>query len=106
MYRNELDKAGFAHDAAYSDNDDLAKRTISDKILKDRGYEIAKNRNYDAYQRALASMVNKFFDKKTGSAINVHEQLAKELHKLVTKKIQDKKSLCEIYRQYLGSRFS
>ena len=36
LYRNELDKACFAHDAAYSDSKDLAKRTISDKILKDR----------------------------------------------------------------------
>ena len=36
LYRNELDKACFTHDAAYSDCKDLAKRTISDKILKDR----------------------------------------------------------------------
>ena len=38
LYRNELDKVCFNHDAAYSDTKDLAKRTISDKILKDRGY--------------------------------------------------------------------
>ena len=38
LYRNELDKACFAHDAAYSDRKDLAKRTISDKIFKDRAY--------------------------------------------------------------------
>ena len=31
----ELDKSCFAHDAAYSDSKDLAKRTISDKILND-----------------------------------------------------------------------
>ena len=36
LYRKELDKACFAHDAAYSDSKDLAKRAISDKILKDR----------------------------------------------------------------------
>ena len=36
LCRNELDKACFAHDAAYSDSKDLAKRSISDKILKDR----------------------------------------------------------------------
>ena len=29
LYRNELDKACFAHNAAYADNEDLAKRTIS-----------------------------------------------------------------------------
>ena len=45
--------------------DHLAKRTISDKILRDRTYETARNRGYDGYQRALASMVYKFFDKKT-----------------------------------------
>ena len=39
LHRNELVKAFFAHEAAYSDSKDLAKRTISDKILKDRTYE-------------------------------------------------------------------
>ena len=86
MYRNELDKDCFAHDAAYSDSKDLANRTISDKILKDRAYEIARNRNYDGYERALASMVCKFFDKNAGSRISVNEQLAKELKKLKNSK--------------------
>ena len=70
---------------------DLAKGIISDKILRVRAYEIAKNRNCDGHQRALASMVYMFFDKKTGSGINVNEQLAKELHKPVFKKIKEKK---------------
>ena len=43
LYRNELDRPFFAHDAAYSDSKDLAMRTISDKILKGKAYEIAKN---------------------------------------------------------------
>ena len=64
LYRNELDKAFFTHDPAYSDSQNLPKRTISDKILKDRAYEIARDRGYDGYQRVLASMVYKFFDKK------------------------------------------
>ena len=64
LYRNELDKACFVHDTAYSDNKDLAKRTISDKILKDRAYEIARNQNCDGYQRTLASMVYKILIKK------------------------------------------
>ena len=33
LYKNELDKSCFAHDVVYSDNKDLAKETISDKIL-------------------------------------------------------------------------
>ena len=49
LYRNELDKACFAHDAVYSDSKDLAKSTISDKTLKDRAYKIARNCNYDGY---------------------------------------------------------
>ena len=51
FYRNELDKVRFAHNAAYSGKD-LAKRTISDTILKDKAYEIARNCKYDGYQRA------------------------------------------------------
>ena len=54
LYRNELVKACFAHDAAYFEIKDLAKRTISDKILKIRAYEIAINHKYDGHQRALA----------------------------------------------------
>ena len=91
LYINELGKACFAHDAACSDSKDLAKRTISDKILKDRAYEAPKKRRYDGYKRALASMVYKFFDKKTGLRASVNEQLAKELHKPVTKKFKRRK---------------
>ena len=61
LCRNELDNACFAHNATYSDNKNLSKRTISDKILRDKGYEKAKNRNY---MRALASMVYKIFIRK------------------------------------------
>ena len=63
--RNELDKACFAHDAAYSDSKDLRKRTVADKVLKDKAFNIAKDPKYDGYQRGLASMVYKFFDKKS-----------------------------------------
>ena len=63
IYRNELDKACFQHDAAYSDSKDLVKRTQADKILKDKAFKIACNTRYDGYQRGLASMVYKVFDK-------------------------------------------
>ena len=59
--KDELDKACFAHDAAYSERKDSAKRTISDKILKAKTFEIAINPKYDGYQRGLSSMVYKFF---------------------------------------------
>ena len=65
IYKNELDKAGFQHDMAYRDFKDLKRRTFSDKVLRDKAFNIAKNPKYDGYQRGLASMVYKFFDKKS-----------------------------------------
>ena len=59
--------------------------------MKDRAYEIARNCTHDGYQRALASMVSKFFDKKTGSGVNTNEQLAEELHKPVIRKFKRRK---------------
>ena len=53
--------------------------------MKDRAFVIARNRRYDGYQRALASMVYKFSEKKTGSGVGVNKQLAEELHKPVIK---------------------
>ena len=63
IYKNELGKACFTHDAAYSDSKDLTKRTAADKILRNRAFNIAKNQKYDGYQRGLASMVYKFLIK-------------------------------------------
>ena len=56
--------------------------------MKNTTYEIPRNCVYDGYQRALASIVYKFFDKKTVSGISVNEKLAEELQKPVTKKIK------------------
>ena len=56
--------------------------------MKDRAYKIARNCKYDGYQRALASMVYTFFDKKTGSGFSVNEQLAEELHTPVIEKFK------------------
>ena len=65
-----MDKACFHHDMAYGDFKDLERRTQSDKVLKDKAFKIAINSKYDGYQRGLASMVYKFFDKKSnGSGI-------------------------------------
>ena len=76
---------------AYGDFTDLKRRTASDKILRDKAFNIAKTTKYDGYQRGLASMVYKFFDKKsTGGGViipsNFNEQLAKELHKTIIRK--------------------
>ena len=96
IYKNELDKACFQHDMAYGDFKDLKRRTASDKSLRDKASNIAKNPKYDRYQRGLASMVCKFFDKKsTGGGVNIpsefNEQLAKELHKPIIRKFEKRK---------------
>ena len=94
IYRNELDKACFQHDSAYADHKDLINRTEAEKVLRDKAYDIASNSEYDGYQRDLASMVYKFFDKKsTGSGFKKLKNtikpsssiLADELHKPVIK---------------------
>ena len=95
VYKNELDKACFVHDAAYFDSKDLTKRTVADKILKNKAFDIAKDPKYDGYQRGLASMVYKFFDSKvSGSGAKLtlqNEQLAEELHKPIIRKFEKRK---------------
>ena len=95
IYRNDLDKACFQHDSAYSDSKDLVKRTQSDKVLTDKAFNIAKNPKYDGYQTGLASMVYKFFDKKSaeGSGISNTEnsELVNELHKPIIRKFKKRK---------------
>ena len=96
IYRNELDKACFQHDMAYGDFKDLKRRTAADNVLRDKAFNIAKNPKYDGYQRGLASMVYKFFDKKSkGSGVPLanksipqNEQLAEELHKPIIRKFK------------------
>ena len=50
---------------AYGDFKDLTKKTIADKVLRDKVFKITSDHKYDGYQRGLASMVYKFFDKKS-----------------------------------------
>ena len=114
IYRNELDKACFQHDSAYADHKDLINRTEADKVLRDKAYDIASNPEYDGYQRGLASIVYKFFDKKSTAGPTVEPSslermvsgfkklknsssiLADELHKPVIKKFEKRK----VYSQF------
>ena len=93
IHRNESDKACFQHD--------MADGTASDKILREKTFNIAKNLKYDGYEKNLASMIYKFFDKKSASLtdksakggcakneIKQNEQLAEELHKPINKKLK------------------
>ena len=86
IYKNEFDKAYMAYGAFK----DLSKRTASDKVLRDKAFNITKNSKYDGYQRGFASMVYKFKksaslpDKSaagcgTKNEITQYQQLAEEL---------------------------
>ena len=105
IYRNELDKACFQHDSAYADHKDLINITKSDKVLRDKAYNIASNPEYDGYQRGLASMVYKFFDRKSmGSGFKKLKNttkssssvLADELHKPIYNNFEKRK----VYSQF------
>ena len=85
---------------AYGKSKNLIKRTQSDKVLKDKAFKIASNPKYNDYQRGLASMVYKLFDKKSasldkskGSGIinEPNYQLANELHKPIIRKFKNRK---------------
>ena len=94
IYKNELDKACFQNDMAYGKSKDLAERTQSDKVLRDKAFKIASNPKYDDYQRGLPSMVYKFFDKKyceNGIVNEPNYQLANELHKPIIRKFKKRK---------------
>ena len=96
IYKNELDKACFQDDLAYSKSKDLAKRTQTDKFLRDKGFKIANNPKYDRHQRRLALMAYKFFDKKSSGSVIANEpnyQLSNELYKPIINKFLKKKSL-------------
>ena len=52
----------------YCKSKDLVKRTQSDKVLRDKAFKIVSDSKYDGYQRGLAPMVYKFFDKKSSES--------------------------------------
>ena len=96
IYKNELDRACFQHDMAYGDFKVLARRAASDKVLRDKAFNIAKNPECDRDQRGL-NMVYKFFDKKSaGSGVNMYTNnerrldLAEELQKSIIRKLKKK----------------
>ena len=96
IYKNDLDKACFQHDMAYNKYKDLGKRTQSDKFLKNKAFKIASDPRYNKYERGLASMVYKCFDKKSrGISFKLssleNQQLANELQKPIIKKFTRRK---------------
>ena len=51
----------------YGDFKDLVRWTASNKVLRNKAFNIAKNPKYDGYQRTLSSMIYNSFDKKSAS---------------------------------------
>ena len=56
----------------YGESKDLTRTTQSDKVLRDKAFGIEITPRYDGYQRRMASMVYKFFDKKKSSGDDIH----------------------------------
>ena len=94
VYRNELGETCFQHDMGYGKSKDLAKRSQSDKVLRGKAFKIVSDPKYDVYQRGLASVVYKLFDKKSsGSGVGneINQQLVSELHKQIIRKFRRRK---------------
>ena len=72
----------------------------NNKVLRDKVFEIASDQKYDGYQRGLAWMVYKFFDKKSqGSRLANNKkniQLAEERHKPIIRKFKKRKSIIHL----------
>ena len=81
----------FQHDMAYGDFKDLTRRTASDKILRDKAFNIAKIGNMMDIKVDLLQWSITFLIKKTsGTGIkneNIsNKELAEKLHKLIIRK--------------------
>ena len=98
ILKNRLDAACFQHDSAYAKYKDRLNRKKSDVVLKNKALKIAMDPRINGYQRGLASIVYKIFDKRTrGSGLkcdtklNENKQLAEELHKPIIENFKRRK---------------
>ena len=96
IYENKLDKGCFQHDIAYGDFEDLSRRTVADKVLHDKPFNIAKNPNMlDINVVLLQWLINLVIKTSAGTVKNKiisNKELAEELHKQVNKKIEKRKA--------------
>ena len=98
LLKNRLDAACFQHDSAYPKYKDRLNGKQSDIVLKNKTLKIATDPRVNGYERGLAPMVYKFFNKRTkGSGINLqthslnNEVLAAKLHKPIIKNFKRRK---------------
>ena len=108
IYENKLDIAYFQHDMTYGGFKELTRKTGSDKILHDKAFNIDKNPKYDGYQRRLASMIYKYFDKNISDGtvkytIMSNAQLVEKLHKSIVRKIKKRKLRSSFIDNILGA---
>ena len=95
---------------AYGDFKELTRRTASDKVLRDKAFNIAKTPKYDGYQRGLAFIVYKFFDKKPASGngvanneIKQNLRLVEELHKPIIRNFKKRAVYSEFKDNICGA---
>ena len=93
---------------AHEEFKDLTKRAASDKLVRDKKFNIGKTLKYDGCQPELSSMVYKIFDKKaSGSGIkneNIsNKELAEEIHKPVIRKFKNRKAYSSFIDSIWGS---
>ena len=94
IHRNKLVKDCFQHYMTCGKSKVLAKRTQSDKILRDKAFKIANDPKYNGYLRGFASMDSMFVDKTSsgsGVAIEPNSQLANELQKQIIRNLKKRK---------------
>ena len=75
ILKNRLDAACFQYDSAYAKYKDRANRKQSDIALKNKTINIATDPRFNGYQRGLASMVYKFFNKKLKDLVLICKQI-------------------------------
>ena len=75
IHKNELDKTCFQHDMVYGKSKDLAKRTQSDKVLRDETFKIASDPKYDVYEKGLASWLISFLIKNLAGVVSLMNQI-------------------------------
>ena len=105
IYKNDLDKACFQHDMAYSKYKNLNIRTELNKVSREKAFKIAGHAKYDAYQRGLASVVYNFIDKKSKSSgikPMSNQHLSDELYKLIIGKFWKRKVYSSFKDNILG----
>ena len=84
---------------AYGKSKDLAKRTQSDKVLRDKAFKIASDRKYDGYQRGLASMVYKFLIKHLVEVVLTLNQIINSQMSFIGRLLENSRKERFIHRQ-------